>query len=214
MALPLWAESQGYVGDVITDANTGERYASHEDMRNAQDWARKLAEFQAGGGVMGRVPRGTGSGGGGGLGGAYSNAMAGGMANNAANESRYGDILSGYDAMLGGGRAPAKKTATTIRGIGSTGGPVASWRNSGSQMSFSEWRALQKKLEQLAASRGGAYGSIDASGVFPRMYGGGEFLGTPPTGQQPIGGAYGQRPNVPPPVYPTYTPPVRGNQNY
>lgn len=163
--------------------------------------------FMRGGQGGGGMPSGSG-GGGSGLGGLYANAA---NSANAANESRYADILAGFDSMLGGGQ-PKKKTHSMGGHLGSS--PVGAWRNSGTQMSFSEWRALQKKLEQMAASRGGAYGSIDATGVYPREWGGGQFLGDPRAAQGNNGGAYSQRPTMPPPVYPTYTPPVRPNQNY
>ena len=192
-------------------AQDGTRF-DNRAARDAYDQGRLGQGRFQGQGDGGGAPRGAGSGGGGGgLGGAYANAL---NSANAANESRYADILGGYDAMTGGGGAKPKKRGGLPVMFGAMNNPVEAWKRSGSQMGYSEWSQLQKMLEQMAAKRGGAYGSIDASRVYPRMYGEGEFLGTPPTGQQPIGGQYGQRPTMPPPVYPTYTPPSRGNQNY
>ena len=158
------------------------------------------------------MPSGSGGGGGGygALGGAYANAQ-----NEArgANESRYNDILGGFNQLLGGGGGSQQRSGGSMMKAGSTG-PVAQWKASGSPMSFSEWRAMAKKLEQTAARRGGAYGSVDASQVYPREWGQGGFLGDPNAPPTTGVGAYGQRPTMPPPVYPTYTPPQRGPQNY
>ena len=159
----------------------------------------------------------AGGGGGGRSGGGNAGSIAGayGGAYNAAknaNENRYNDILAGFDELMGGKRPPQKRS-TSIQGP-SFHSHYQDYRNSGSGLGYMEWRALQAKLERTAAQRGGVYGGMDASGVYPRMYGNGEFLGAPPSGQQPLGGAYGQRPQTPPPVYPTYTPLQRQNVNY
>jgi hypothetical protein len=218
-ALSPRALSQGFYGDRVEDLRTGRAYESREELLRDQQRQAEAQAYQnyilgalgmgGGGGMRSGAPSGGSPGG---MGGAYADAF---NAARNANVSRYNDILGGYDNLLGGGAKPAPKTATlsTSRWSNMVGNsPVASWQKSGTQLSYSAWKALQKRLEQEAARMGGAYGSIDASRVYPRMWGQGEYLGAP--GSAAPGGAYGQRPNIPPPVYPTYTPPVRGNQNY
>lgn len=193
-------------GRMVTALNDG---PSYDDLLRRMEFASGRS-MSGGGGSRGNG--GGGGGGGGSLSGAYGDAYN--SARN-ANESRYNDILAEYDKMIGGGGkpAPARRTASVSGGLPSRS-KFRDYQNSGSTLGFFDWLNTSRGLEHTAAQRGGAYGGIDATGVYPRMYGNGEFMGTPPSGQQPVGGAYGQRPTIPPPVYPTYTPPKRSNVNY
>lgn len=189
-------------GRQVTALNDG---PSYEDLVRRMQFARG-GSYGGGGGYASR------GGGGGSPMDAYQDAYNGARG---ANEQRYNDILAEYDKMLGGGgkKAPERR-GNSVPGAVRGSNNMAAWRDSGTALGPLEYRMLRAQLERTAAQRGGSYGGIDASGVFPRMYGNGEFLGTPPAGQQPVGGSYGQRPQVQQPTYPTYTPPTRKNVNY
>lgn len=210
-----------YGQDIVEDTASGRQYGSLQEMqRQQQRDAARNAYMQSimpgyGGGGGGGAPSGSGGSGGGALGGAYADAMGSARG---ANESRYNDILGQYQAMTGG-KPPAKKSGGS--GIGSrimqrmNSDPYQQYKQSGGSMGPLQWRRLSEQAERTALERGGQFGGMNASQLYPREWGGGQFLGNPQNAGNTGGaGAYGQRPSTPPPVYPTYTAPNRGNQNY
>lgn len=129
-----------------------------------------------------------------------------------ANESRYNDIMGGFDALLGGG-GRQKKSTGNWKTMQPASNRRQSYKDSGSPLGYFEWLRLMQGGERQALKSGGQFGSMDASGLYPRMWGEGEFLGSPSQGGG-SGANNMQRPTMPPLVYPTYNAPVRGNQNY
>lgn len=212
MAVPYSYQNPYATGTQLYHSPEGETYDSLQSMKDAQEWQRQLAEFQAGGGVMGRTGGGgvpSGGGGGGGLASSYANAY---NTARGANESRYGDIMAGYDTLQGGSKPPAQKSSRTIRSPGSMGGGnYQQFKGSGSPLGYFEWLKLMREGERKALQSGGSFGSMNASQLYPRMWGEGAFLGSPSQGG---GSGVMQRPTVVQPTYAQYTPPKRGNQNY
>lgn len=137
------------------------------------------------------------------LAGSYADASA---RANQANESRYNEILGGFDALMGGGGGGGKgggavqSPRNAIFGDGMLQNARAQWQSSGSTLPFTRWLSLMRAMEIKAAQQGGQFGAMDASQVRPRMYGQGEYL------QEPGGGgpSMGTTPPAPP-----YTMPER-----
>lgn len=208
-----------YGQDIVTDTASGRQYGSQQEMQRQQQREAANAAYMRmimsaggqGGGGGGGGGMSPGGGGMGGLAQSYADAYSGARG---ANESRYNDIMGGFDQLMGGGQKPApKKTGHTIASRPVAGGKYGAYKGSGSPLGYFEWLRLNQQGERQALQNGGQFGSMDASRLYPREWGdSGQFLGSP----SQAGGQSSkpQRPTVAPPQYPTYTPPTRGNQNY
>lgn len=136
-------------------------------------------------GLYGGSGSGSGSGGSGTDGLVQSYASAFNKARN-ANQSRYNSILGMFDNMMGGGAGlPASAGRTSFNGGRRTNSRFAQWRASGSALPYMQWVAIRRRLETEAANRGGSFGGIDASGVYPREFGSGQFILPPGQARQP-----------------------------
>lgn len=148
----------------------------------------------------------------------YANAA---NAANAANESRYGQILGEFNQALGGGGGGgtmAPRGGGFIRNNGgrmSIGGSYGQWKDSGSTLPYYKWKQLMQAAEIKALQTGGQFGGMDATGLYPRQYGSGQFLGLPGAAGSTLPNTSSPYPPAPPrPAIPEYTMPVRPTPSF